>query len=32
LDYRGAGHIPYAVYPDDYAASVLSFISRGPMF
>jgi pimeloyl-ACP methyl ester carboxylesterase len=29
---RGAGHIPYATHPDDYAATVLAFISRGPMF
>jgi len=30
--YRGAGHIPYATHPDDYVATVLAFISRGPMF
>jgi pimeloyl-ACP methyl ester carboxylesterase len=32
LVYRGAGHTPYATHPDDYAATVLAFISRGPMF
>jgi hypothetical protein len=32
LVHRGAGHIPYATRPDDYAATVLAFISRGPMF
>jgi hypothetical protein len=30
--YRGAGHIPYATHRDDYVATVLAFVSRGPMF
>ena len=30
--HRGADHIPYATHPDDYLATVLAFISRGPMF
>jgi hypothetical protein len=29
---RGAGHIPYATHPDDYAATALACIMRGPMF
>jgi hypothetical protein len=32
LVYRGAGHIPDATHPDDYVATVLAFMSRGPMF
>jgi hypothetical protein len=30
--HRGAGEIADATYPDDYAATDLAFISRGPMF
>jgi hypothetical protein len=26
------GHLPYATHRDDYAATVLASISRGPMF
>ena len=32
LVYRGAGDLPYSTHPDDYAATVLAFISHGPMF
>ena len=27
--YRGAGHIPYATHPDDFAREVLGFVSQG---
>jgi hypothetical protein len=30
--YLGPGDIPYATHPVDYAATLLAFISRGPMF
>jgi pimeloyl-ACP methyl ester carboxylesterase len=30
--YRRAGHVPYETHPDAYVATVLAFISRGPMF
>jgi len=30
--YRDVVHIPFATHPDDYAATVLACISRGPMF
>ena len=32
LVYLGASHIPYATHVDDYVATALAFISRGPMF